>query len=194
MYFPFYHGAWVGQPQYWLCAAAALTWGCLSFDPAVHGLGLVQQQATVPHGSISFNACIPVQVPSWLNLTGTHSQYAHASIWNWPSESSPAEPAIYCSPMYKAHPAARSTRCVSMSIYSNPTSPLLERNTHFVSPYASAILLPTDSPLQYAPVAVPSPTNGAVCSPANHSPWSGRPSLMVRISVSPSSSPTWKLL
>ena len=56
----------------------------------------------------------------------------------------------------------------------------------------------TDSPLQYAPVDVPSPTKGAVCSPASQIPLSGIPLLMAltsssRTTVLPTSL-TWKFV
>lgn len=51
---------------------------------------------------------------------------------------------------------------------------ILKKIYHYATPsiyssYFSIILSPTASPLQYAPVVVPSATYGAVCSPAIHS-------------------------
>lgn len=67
-----------------------------------------------------------------------------------------------------------------------PASSLLSIPT----PYVAAILLPTASPLQYAPVTVPRATKGAVCSPANQSPRSGHPSRSVSMSLSSRTSST----
>lgn len=66
----------------------------------------------------------------------------------------------------------------------SPSSPSASSSLSVPNPYAAAILLPTASPLQYAPVTVPKATKGAVCSPASQRPLSGHPSRSVSMSLS----------